>query len=411
MKTKKTSTAVFIFLFVSFLFSQPSKDIDPQLWKKTLKIHQEAIVIDSHCDTPMVMLRRGFDIGKKSSQNEVDLIRMKEGGLDAAIFAVFVSNRLDKQHPSINALEMIDEIFNQVEKNSHLAKMAYSSQDIKDIHSTGKRAILMGMENGGPIEGNLRLLRNFYRLGIRYITLTHWNNNNICDASTQEKKLWNGLSPFGKKVVKEMNRLGMIIDVSHISDQSFYDVIKLSRAPVFASHSCVRSLCDTPRNLSDEMIKTLAKNGGVIQINFYSGFLDPIYKKKAAKIRKKIAPKRKKLKKKYGDNSTRYWDAMVQLWKKYPIAPPKIEVLINHIDYVVKLVGVDHVGLGSDYDGAGSYPVGLEDVSGYPLITYHLLKRGYKEEDIKKILGGNFLRLFKVVENKKEPAILNDKKP
>lgn len=411
MKNKKLSRAALFLLVTFFLFPQPSKDIDQSLWKKALKIHRETIVIDSHCDTPMVMIRGDLDISKKSSQNDLDLIRMKEGGVDAAFFAVFVSNKFDKQQPSKKALEMIDEILNQIERNPHLAEMAYSSQNIINIHKTGKRAILMGMENGGPIEGSLRLLRNFYRLGIRYITLTHWNNNDICDASTQEKKRWNGLSPFGKEVVKEMNRLGMIIDVSHISDQSFWDVLKISRAPVFASHSCVRSLCDTPRNMSDEMIKALAKKRGVIQINFYSGFLDPIYKQKAKEAEKKIAPEREKIREKYGDDTSQYWNEMIKVWKKFAPAPPKIEVLINHIDYVVKLVGSDHVGLGSDFDGAGSFPKGLEDVSGYPLITYHLLKRGYNEEDIKKILGGNFLRLFKEVENTKKIITEHVKKP
>ena len=381
-------------LIIPFSYLSGKEKIDPKLWEKAVKVHQEAIVVDTHCDTPMVMLGRGLDIGRKSDKNDVDLIRMKEGGLDASFFAVFISNKMDKEHPAKNALEMIDEIHQQVERHPDLAEMAYSPADIRNIHQTGKRAILIGMENGGPIEGSLRILRNFYRLGVRYITLTHNSNNDICDSSNAETAKWNGVSPFGKEVIKEMNRLGMLIDVSHISDKAFWDVLEVSQAPVFASHSCVRSICSAPRNMSDDMIKALAKKRGVIQITFYSGFLDEGIKQKSEEIRKKVAPETKKLREKYKDNQKGFWDEVIKLWKKYAPPPPPIEKLIDHIDHVVKLVGVDYVGLGSDFDGAGSFPRGLEDVSGFPLITYHLLKRGYSETDIKKILGGNFLRVF-----------------
>jgi len=384
-------------ILISALYLNSEEKIDAELWKKALKIHQEAIVVDTHCDTPMVMLDRGIDIGHKSDKNDVDLIRMKKGGLDASFFVVFISNQLDKKHPAKKALEMIDEIYQQVEKYSNLAEIAYSPQDIRRIHQTGKRAILIGMENGGPIESSLRLLRDYYRLGVRYITLTHNDNNDICDSSTSKKPRWNGLSEFGREVVKEMNRLGMIVDVSHISDDAFWDVLEVSQASVIASHSCVRSLCNVPRNMSDKMIKALAKNKGVIQINFYGGFLDEEISRKSEEIRKKIWPEREKLRKKYKNNEAEYWNAVIELWKKNAPPPPKIDVLIDHIDYVVNLVGVDYVGLGSDFDGASSYPQGLEDVTGFPLITYHLLKKGYKEEGIKKILGENLLRVFKEV--------------
>ncbi|MCP2604896.1 membrane dipeptidase, partial [Candidatus Aminicenantes bacterium AH-873-B07] len=331
--------------------------------------------------------------------SNVDLIKMEEGGLDASFFVIFVSNQLANKYPAKKALEIIDEIYKQVKKYPNLVEIAYSPDDIIKIHKEGKKAILMGMENGSPIEGSLRLLRNFYRLGVRYITLTHSDNNDICDSSTAKKPKWNGLSDFGKEVVREMNRLGMIIDVSHISDKAFWDVLEFSRAPVIASHSSVRSLCNVPRNLSDEMIKGLAKNGGVIHINFYSSFIDERYNKKSREIREKIRPEIEKLREKYKNDQTAYWNAVKELWKKYAPSPPKIETLIDHIDYVAKLVGVDYVGLGSDFDGASSYPQGLEDVTGLPLITYHLLKRGYKEKDIKKILGGNFLRVFREVIN------------
>jgi membrane dipeptidase len=322
---------------------------------------------------------------------------MKEGGLDASFFAVFVSNREDKNQPAKNALEMIDEIYRQVDKYPALAELAFSPADIRRIEKTGKRAILIGMENGSPTLGSLRLMRDYYRLGVRYITLTHSDNNEICDSATAQKPKWNGLSKFGEEMVAEMNRIGMMIDVSHISDEAFQDVLQVSQAPVFASHSCVRAICDVPRNLTDEMITALAKKKGVVQINFFSAFLDKSFDNASEKARKKLGPQFDKLRKKYKDNRNEFYNAVMELWKKEAPPGPAIGVLIDHIDHIVKLVGVDYVGLGSDFDGAGSFPQGLEDVGGFPLITYNLLKRGYKEEDIKKILGGNFLRVFEEV--------------
>jgi membrane dipeptidase len=372
---------------------------DKALMKKAMRIHDEAIVVDTHVDTPMVMFERGVDIGQRTENSDVDLIKMKEGGLDAVFFAVFTPNSLDDKNPSKVALSIIDTIYSQVEKYYDLAEIAYTPDDLERINKTGKRAIFIGMENGGPIEDSLALLRTFYRLGVRYITLTHNENNNICDSSTADAPKWNGLSPFGIDVVKEMNRLGMMVDVSHISDKAFWDVIKYSKAPVIASHSCVRSICDTNRNMSDEMIKALAEKGGVIQINFYGGFLSKEIDLKSKEIRKQLAPIRQQLREQFKDDEKEVMKRIMAEYKRLAPPSPPIDLLIDHIDYAVKLVGVDHVGLGSDFDGASSYPVGLEDASKYPIITYKLLERGYSEKDIKKILGGNLLRVFnKVIE-------------
>jgi len=389
---EKIIWCVLITFIAALAFTQEERD--PVLWEKALKIHKEAIVIDTHCDTPMVMYGRGVDIGQRNEKTEVDLPRMKDGGLDAVFFSVYTPHDIDNRNPSKKALEIIDLIYQQVGKYPQLADMAFTPGDIRRLHQDDKRAILIGLENGSPVEGSLSLLRDFYRLGVRYITLTHLKNNAISDSSTGKKPKWNGLSPFGKEVVKEMNRLGMIIDVSHISDKAFYDVLLTSQAPVIASHSCARALCNIHRNMSDEMIKALAQKGGVIQINFYSAFLDCNYYKKSEAIEKKLEPMERKLKRKYRHNTAKYWEAVIALWSKHRLPPPEIEVLIDHIDHIVKLVGPDYVGLGSDFDGAGGYPKGLENVSGMPLITYHLLKRGYSEADIKKILGDNFLRVF-----------------
>ena len=371
--------------------------IDPKLWQQALRIHRDAVVVDTHYDTPTLMLESGLDVGHKTDQSDVDFIRMSEGGVGAAFFAAFSPNGSDLKNPARKVLEMIDEVYRQVERYPDLAAMAFSADEIVDIHRKGKLAILLGIENGGAIEGSLRLLRDFQRLGVRYVTLTHNSNNDICDSATAEKPRWNGLSDFGREVVREMNRLGMIVDVSHISDASFYAVLELSRAPVLASHSSARALCPVPRNMSDEMIRALAAKGGVIQINFYSSFLDFGYSKKAEVVDRNLKPEMARLKEKYKDDRSGYMAAAIGLWKKNAPPPPPIDVLINHIDHVVKLAGADAVGLGSDFDGAGGYPQGLEDVRGYPLITYRLLKKGYKEEDIRKILGGNLLRLFRQV--------------
>lgn len=399
MKINRKGILVFwICLFVTSAFfishdAYAQEKIDPILWEKAFKLTKASIAIDTHTDTPMA-LDSGMDLGKRTETIDVDFVRMKESGLTGVFFAAFVSNRLDNNNPNKKANELIDAIFNQVNKNPTLAAVAYSPNDIKTLYKEGKRAILIGIENGSPVEGSLDKLREFYKRGVRYITLTHNSNNQICDSATDEKPLSNGLSEFGKTVVTEMNNLGMLIDVSHISDKSFWDVIALSRAPVFASHSCVRSICNVPRNMTDDMIRALAKKGGVIQINFYSYFLDGAYSKKADEARKTIDTKLKALRETYKDDNKGYYKEYSKLWKEIKPEPPSIGALIDHIDYVVKLVGIDHVGLGSDFDGADSYPVGLENVTGYPLITYHLLKRGYKDEDIKKILGGNFLRFF-----------------
>ena len=259
---------------------------------------------------------------------------------------------------------------------------------------------MLGMENGSPIQNDLALLHEFYRMGVRYVTLCHSAHNQLCDSCAPKEPKWGGLSPFGKKVVEEMNRLGMIVDVSHLSDASFYDCLKYSKAPIVATHSCCRALCKHPRNMTDKMIKDLAKKGGVIQINFYPAFLSDAYGVDA-----------------YFDAADEYDAAMKAYWrsgkkgkkeiaelkrmtaylkKNYP--SPSYKLLVDHIEHVIKLVGVDYVGLGSDYDGIEMPPIGLEDISKFEVITKELRARGYSDEDIKKILGENFLRVLSQVE-------------
>jgi len=389
-------TAAALIPLLSHSPASSEEAIDAKLMKKARKLHDRAIVIDTHVDTPLSM-RRGFDICVRNEEGEVDLPRMKEGGLDAVFLAVFVGNDEDYESPSRKALDIIDVIHGQIASCPELAELALSSVDIKRIHKTGKRAVLIGMENGGPVEDDLALLRTYYRLGVRYITLTHNENNRICDSSTDQPE-WGGLSPFGEEVIAEMNRIGMMIDLSHASDETFFDVIELSKSPVIASHSGCRALCDVPRDLSDDMLRALAGNGGVIQIVFYSGFLSSEYAKAFEENREKLRPQFEKIREETAGDRDEYWKRAGKLWRESMPESPGIGFLLDHIDHAVEVAGIDHVGLGSDYDGAGSFPKGLEDVTGYPLITYHLLKRGYSEADVKKILGGNLLRVFSEVE-------------
>jgi len=353
-------------------------------------LHNDSIVVDSHCDSPLRLIE-GKDIVHRSNEGHFDLERMRMGKVTATFFAIYTPNSLTPDQATSRALSMLAQIYDFIEKNSHIVSLGRYPKDAYELRAESKLAIFMGMENGAPIQKDVNLLKLFYRLGVRYMTLTHADNNEICDSCAASTPRWNGLSQFGKEIVKEMNDLGMMIDVSHISDASFYDVLKYSTAPVVATHSCCRSICNVPRNMSDQMIKDLAANNGVIQINFYPAFLD-----------QKYAMAYKPLCNKYEELQT--------LWKKDPVKyeslyneaeqemlalkTPSYKAVVDHIDHVISLVGNNHVGLGSDFDGIETTPRGLESIADMPIITKELMKRGYSERSIRNILGVNFLRAF-----------------
>ncbi|MCK9304448.1 MAG: dipeptidase [Bacteroidales bacterium] len=355
--------------------------------------NSKCLVIDSHCDTPL-RLYEGADISKRDEQGHFDFIRMKEGGVDVVFFAIYTSNFIEPDAATRKAMQLIARTYDAVEKSPDKVAVALSAEDALELKEMGLGAIFMGMENGLPIQKDLSLLRLFYDMGIRYMTLTHGGNNEICDSSSATEKRWSGLSPFGKKVIKEMNRLGMIIDVSHISDDSFYDVLKYSKKPVVATHSCCRALADLPRNMSDEMIKALAASNSVIQINFYPPFLDREFFLQFRPL-------------------SQEFDEIQQLWRKHPVKyetafreikqkinglkRPSCKVVVDHIEHAVKTGGIDCVGIGSDFDGIEITPEGLEGVEKIPVIKKELSKRGYSKGDIDKIMGGNFLRVMKDV--------------
>ncbi len=374
--------------------------------KKAKKIHEKALTVDTHCDTPMALLNDNFDIGVRNSppKSRVDFPRMKDGGLDAMFFAAFTGQRERTEENTENAYkkanQMIDVVYEVCDKYSEMAEVATASADVARIEKTGKRAIYIGMENGFPIGTDIKRVSEFYDRGVRYITLCHSSNNDICDSSTDSKGAeFNGLSKFGEEVVKEMNDLGMLIDVSHISDESFFDVIKLSKTPVFASHSSVRSIARHPRNMNDDMIKALAENGGVIQICLLSTYIkDPdtttVRYQKEKELRVIWDTKFESMTDEQKSDLRKEWRSLDE---KYPKKLATVSDCVDHIDYVKNLVGIDYVGIGSDFDGGGGLD-GVADVSEMPNITKEMLARGYTKKEIYKVWGGNFFRVFSDVE-------------
>lgn len=358
------------------------------------------MTLDTHADAPILMQKAGFDVSQrhdtKRDGSQIDFPRMKEGGMDAMFFAVYTSQgpRTDEGHAEAkrNALNQFKLIHDALKAHPELAELATTPADAYRIEKAGRRAVFIGMENGYPVGSDLSLLKAYYDLGCRYITLTHFANNLIGDSSTDpDGPLYGGLSDFGKQVVPEMNRLGILIDVSHVADSTFYDVLALSKAPVIASHSNARALCNFPRNMTDDMIRAIAAKGGVVQVNFVSDYLrQPSEAFRAAKTKIRMA--------RVGKVMTPEMEARLQvesdsLAKVFAPERASLSDIVNHIDHIVKIAGIDHVGIGSDFDGGGGVN-GLEDVSEIENLTAELLRRGYSEKDIAKIWGGNLLRVL-----------------
>jgi membrane dipeptidase len=375
--------------------TQTGEPRDEKLWKKALEIQRKSIVVDTHNDVLSFMTDNNYDIGVSSvGKYHTDIARMKQGGLTAEFFSVYIDRKYVTQGGSARrALDMIDYVYRAAEKYPNDFMLAYSAADIRRAKKENKIAALMGIEGGHAIEDSLMALRDFYRLGVRYMTLTHNNTNNWADSCCDDAK-HNGLSDFGKDVVREMNRIGMLVDVSHVSDKTMSDVLDISTAPVIASHSSARALGDRPRNIPDELLRRFAKNGGVVMVNFFPGFIDQKVIVASRERDARLKPQMDGLKVQYKDDAKKLEEEQNKLLAANPLPPTPLSVLIDHFDHIAKVAGVDHVGIGSDFDGVSSLPVGMEDISKLPNITYELLKRGYSERDIRKILGENFLRAF-----------------
>ncbi len=368
--------------------------------ERAKRVHFSSLVIDTHDDTTQRFFDGGFDLGVRNELGSVDIPRMREAGLGAIFSSIWIPSKITGPEAVKRALEQINAVREQVRSHSNDLVLTTTADGIREAHRLGKIAALIGIEGGHMIASDLGVLRKYASLGARYMTLTHSGNCEWADSST-DNPVHNGLTEFGKSVVREMNRLGMVVDVSHVSDKTFADVLEVSKAPIFASHSDCRAICDAPRNMSDDMIKRLAAKGGVIQINYHVGFLSqefrdadrahPEWEKAIALEIKKRCGAKEGCQLIEGDRVTREYVLRGDL--------PRVEwtKIIEHIDHAVKVAGIDHVGLGSDFDGA-NMPFGMEDVSKLPKITNALLEKGYSEGDVKKILGENTLRLMVEVE-------------
>jgi len=367
-----------------------------ELLDKSQKLAQEIIILDGHIDLPYWLQTFNEDISKRTEKGDFDYERCKEGGLNAPFMSIYVPASYEKHGAKEKADSLIEMIYSIARKHPDKFNLANSPADIRQHFREGKISLPMGMENGASLVGDLKNVQFFFDKGIRYITLTHAKDNHICDSSYDTTKTNKGLSAFGYKVVEEMNRVGIMIDISHVTDSTFFQVMRTSKAPVIASHSSCRHF--TPgfeRNMSDEMIKLLGKKGGVIQINFGSSFLDTSSQKSNNELKVKLEVWMKENNLKYEDREAR--DHIKVTYEKEFVFS-NVKVVADHIDHAVKLVGVDHVGLGSDFDGVGyTLPVGLKDVSQYPNLIYELLKKGYSDDDIQKICAENVLRVWENV--------------
>lgn len=372
-------------------------------------IHQSALIIDTHADTPQRFLDENFDLGQNTpiSEGHIDLDKIRQGNLGAEFFSIWVEPEFKGRY-SRRAMDLVDSVYQQAARHPDKMTMAFTADDIVRAHDHHKFAALMGIEGGHAIENDIRLLRDFYRVGVRYMTLTWSNTNEWADSSgdIQDPNVrhHNGMTDFGKDVVREMNRLGMIVDISHVSDATFYQALLVSQAPVIASHSSSRELTNQPRNMTDDMLRAIANNGGVVMVNFYSAFIDENYRKASSdpeKIKQRDAEVAAyKKAHPHPDGSPVTYDETAGIEKKWAAQFPRppLKSLIDHIDHIARVAGIDHVGLGSDFEGVTSLPEGIDSAADLPKITQALYQRSYTRDQILKILGGNFLRVMREVE-------------
>jgi membrane dipeptidase len=391
-----------IFLCCAFAIALPlaalSVSDEPAVSKEAHDLHFRSIVIDTHDDTTQRLLDPAFDIGARHTDGNVDIPRMREGGLGGIFFSIYIPGTITGPEAVKQALDQIDAVREAVAKHPKDLMLARTADDVRRAHGEGKIAALMGVEGGHMIADDLGVLRIYAALGVRYMTLTHMVNTDWGDSST-DKPVHNGLTDFGKQVVLEMNRLGIMVDISHVSDKTFYDALAVSQAPLIASHSSCRALCDAARNMTDDMIRALAAKGGVIQINYHAGFLSNAYRAAdTPEIDKEIdAEVAKRCAHKIGCDEVEGNTVTREFMEQGKLPRVEWTAIVDNIDHAVKVGGVDHVGLGSDFDGS-VMPFGMEDASHLPQITDALLKRGYSQADIQKILGGNTLRVMAAAE-------------
>jgi membrane dipeptidase len=413
---KKFTAFLLLFVFCVSTFAQTMpRDADPQLWEQALKIHKKAIVIDGHNDITSPMVDEDFDlitdtIGKFHKDGDpfhTDLNRFRRSGITGEFFSIYVSGATLKTGGAMRrAMDLIDATNREVEKHGDVLMSCTTADDIRRAKKQKKICALMGLEGGYAIENSLYALRNFYRMGIRYMTLTHNVSHDWADAHRGEVKN-NGLSPFGKEVVREMNRLGMLVDISHVSDKVMTDVLDITTAPIIASHSNARGVANHTRNVPDDVLKRVAQNGGVIMMNFYPSFLDDRTNREENERSAKLKTQTDALREQFKDDPAAYNEAERKLFAANPIYIAPYTRIVDHIDHIKKVIGIDYIGIGSDYDGVPFLPDGMNGMEDLVLVTYEMLKRGYTEEEIRKVLGENFLRAFSKAE---QVARINNRK-
>jgi membrane dipeptidase len=407
--TTMTKLFLAIILICSLATAQNTqKPSETTVSQRAQKIHDSALIIDTHADTPQRFLDEGFDIGSTDPNDigHISLDKARRGNLGAEFFSIWVEPETNQGHFAKHTFDLIDSLYEQAARHPDRMMMAFSTADIERAHREHKLAGLMGIEGGHSIEADIHLLRDYYRLGVRYMTLSWSNTNEWADSSgdVNDPKIQhhNGLTDFGKQVVLEMNRLGMMVDISHVADKTFWDAIATTRAPVIASHSSARALVDAPRNMTDDMLKAVAKNGGVVQVNFFNGFIDENFRKaEDAQRPDQEAARQKYIAQMKSEGKEVNYIELDRIEREFiaKIPRPPLKSLIDHIDHIAKVAGVEHVGLGSDFDGvSGATPQGIDSAADLPKITQALLDRGYSAEDIHKILGGNLMRVFREVE-------------
>ena len=388
-------------ILAALLLSIPaSVSFGDDIAERARKLHFSSIVLDTHDDTTQRFFSKNFDLGKRNPDGHIDIPRMKEGGMNAIFFSIWIDGRTMGPTAIQKALDQIDAVHENVRKNSKDMMFARTAADVRKAHADGKIAALIGVEGGHMIGNDIRMVRIFSDLGVRYMTLSHFYNDEWADSST-DKPAHNGLTDYGKQIVRETNRQGMMVDISHVSDKTFYDALEVSKAPLIASHSSCRAICSHPRDMTDDMIKALAAKGGVIQINYEKSFIDEAYRQASEKVSGGVVAMFDQLKKQCGEDEECLGKKMNEM-EKQATAEGKLphvtwDRIVDHIDHAVKLAGADHVGLGSDFDGA-TMPEGMEDCTHLPKITEALMRKGYSDDDIRKILGGNLLRVMEQAE-------------
>jgi membrane dipeptidase len=363
---------------------------------RAASVHGRAIVVDGHCDTPYRLIRHNLHLGEHDPEAQLDLKSMREGGITASFFAAYVPPFYSGRGAARFAYRVIDLIHDEVRRNPDVLTFCNDSAGIRRAKADGKTAIMIGVEGGHAIEDSLSILRDFYSLGARYLTLTHVNTNNWCDSSGDAGR-HNGITDFGRDVVRTMNDLGMIVDISHVSDAAYYAVLETTRVPVVATHSSCRALCRHPRNMTDAMLRDLAKNGGVCMINFFSAFLNDRVAEVIINSQKRVRSESAGGTEEMPDDSTD-WDSYLEWFNTLGCPQATLDDAADHVMHAADVAGIDHVGIGSDFDGVPALPTDLQTASGLPLLTARLLERGMSEGDVEKVLGGNFLRVFEQIE-------------